>query len=188
MVRYIGNWLAVVALLGISLPGFALAIEVGDHAPDFTLTDIQEGVDHSLSFYSSHPVLLVFLSCTEGTSRAVAPLVQTDLLDVYSSDGLVVLGIECLGGTNEQMNQFWHETSVDFPLLMDGGTVQVTYDIQVLGLVLVDGGGTVRYVSSGQGGQAYNRDTLVSKVEQTLTDTNSSKEATWGLIKGLYSD
>jgi peroxiredoxin len=187
MMRDIGNWLAAATLAVFLMPGSALAIEVGDSAPDFTLTDLQ-GVDHSLSAYSSHPVLLMFFSCTEGTSRAVAPLVQSDLHDAYSSNELTVLGIECLGGTAEQMNQFWHETDVDFPLLMDGGMVQAIYGVDVLSLVLVDGSGTVRYVSSGQGGQAYDRESLVGVLELILTEANSSKQATWGLIKGLYSD
>lgn len=187
MVRKIGKWLAAVALAGLILPVSVSAIEVGDSAPDFTLTDVR-GVDHSLSAYSSHPVLLVFLSCTEGTSRAVAPLVQVDLQDSYSSNELSVLGIECLGGTAEQMTHFWHETGVDFPLLMDGGMVQGIYGVEVLSLVLIDGSGTVRYVSSGQGGQAYDRDALVSVVELILAEANTSKQATWGLIKGLYSD
>jgi len=71
---------------------------------------------------------------------------------------------------------------------MDGGTVQAIYGVEVLSLVLLDGSGTVRYVSSGQGGQAYDRDGLVSVVELILSEANTSKEATWGLIKGLYSD
>jgi peroxiredoxin len=187
MIRDIGKWLALIAIVAIAVPGFALAIEVGDHAPDFNLTDLQ-GIDHSLSAYSSDPVLLVFLSCLDGTSRAVAPLVENDVNRAYSSEDLTVLGIDCLGGTAEQLSQFWHETSVSFPLLMDGGMVQATYGVDVLSLVLIDGSGTVRYVSTGQGGQAYDRDAIVSMVELILAEANSSKQATWGLIKGLYSD
>jgi peroxiredoxin len=187
MVRGIGKWLAAIALAGIVLPGIALAIEVGDDAPDFTLTDLQ-GTDHSLSYYPSRPVLLVFLSCTDGTSRAVAPLVQSDLRSAYPSEDLTVLGIDCLGGTVEQLSQFWHETGVDFPLLMDGGMVQAIYGVEVLSFVLIDGSGTVRYVSSGQGGQAYDREAIGSMVELILSEANTSKQATWGLIKGLYSD
>jgi peroxiredoxin len=187
MARDIGKWLVALALSVICLPGTGLAIGVGDTAPDFTLTDLH-GAPHALSSYSSHPVLLVFLSCTDGTSRSVTPLVQTDLYDAYSSDGLTVLGVECLGGNAEQMTQFWHDTGVDFPLLMDGETVRAAYGIDVLGLVLVDAGGMVRYVSSGQGGQAYDRNALIGIVERTLAETNSSIQATWGLIKGLYVD
>jgi peroxiredoxin len=185
MVRDIGKWLATVALIGLALPGLARAIEVGESAPDFTLTDLQE-IPHSLSTCSSNAVLLMFFSCTEGSSRAVAPLVQVDLYDEYTRDELTILGIDCLGGTAEQMSQFWHETRVEFPLLMDGGMTQAIYGIEVLGLVVIDSGGTVRYVSSGQGGQAYDRESLVGIVDLILSEANSSKEATWGLIKGLY--
>ena len=53
---------------------------------------------------------------------------------------------------------------------------------------VLDGSGTVRYVSTGRGGQAYDRDSVVSAIDDILRETNSSIERTWGLIKGLYSD
>jgi len=187
MVRDIGKVLIALALACGSLSGLALAIEVGESAPDFDLTDMK-GVDHSLSTYVGHPTLLVFLSCSDGTSRSVAPLIQSDLLNPYSSRGLKVLGIDCQGSTMEQMTEFWHDTGVDFPLLMDGEGVLDDYGLIVVSLVLVDGGGVVRYISSGQGGQAYDRDSVVSVLEGVLREAASSKVSTWGLIKGLYSD
>lgn len=184
--RHIVRALAVF-LTFLLLPGFAMGIEVGEEAPDFALTDM-EGHDHSLSGYSSQPVLLMFLSCGEGSSRAIAPLVQDDIYSVYSSQGLNVLGIDCQSSTMEQITHFRNETNVRFPLLMDGEVVQTAYDVPVSSFVLVDGGGTVRYVSCGPGGQAYDRQGLTSTVELILREVNSSKIATWGTIKGLYSD
>ena len=179
--------LLLVALGSALGPGPAHAIQVGQAAPDFTLTDC-EGRDHSLSGYSSYAVLLMFLSCSEAASIALAPLLDNDLHVPYSSQGLRVLGIDCQSGTLEEINRFQNQTGVRFPLLMYGETVLTRYELPVVSFVLIDGGGAVRYVSEGSGGDAYDRDALISAVEKTLREENATKEATWGLIKGLYSD
>ena len=163
------------------------AIEVGDTAPEFHLADL-DGLVHSLSGYAPNPVLLHFLECDAQTSIALAPLVQSDIYEVYVPDGLRMLGIECSGGGHEQVGNFRNQTGVRFPLLLNGEAAREEYELEAPSFVLVGGGGTVRYVSAGAGIDAYDRGSLSNAIEESLRESNDTKEATWGLIKSLYSD
>ena len=51
---------AVALALGLALPGGAGAIQVGDVAPDFTLTDV-DGNPHQLADLRGNLVLLAFV-------------------------------------------------------------------------------------------------------------------------------
>ncbi len=177
----------LLATLLCALPfGIAGAIGIGETAPDFTLTDL-DGQDHTLSAYTS-PVLLMFFSCDADVSIALAPLVQGDIYEPYSEKGLRVLGIECHGSTLEQAARFRNETGARYPLLLDGQSTQSDYDVPVSSFVLVDGSGKVRYVGLGPGDDAYDPSAILSTNDDILRETNARKEATWGLIKSLYSD
>ena len=185
--RSLRSVLLVVFVLCVISAGTAAAIEVGDPAPDFRLSDI-DGLEHTLAGYSSHPVLLMFFACDADVSIALAPLVQSDIYEPYDARGLRTLGIESQGSTLEQMIRFRDETGVRFPLLMDGQSVQSDYDLPVSSFVLIDADGVARYIGRGPGTEAYDRTALTSAIEESLRETNETKEATWGLIKSLYSD
>ena len=191
MLRCLGLQSVTSVLLGLLLvglaPGSALAIEVGEEAPDFSLTDL-DGLEHTLSGYSSHPVLLMFLACDTDVSHALAPLVQIDLQEVYASEDFRVLGIESGGGSLEEVTQFRNVTGVHFPLLLDGAETRLVYDVPATSFVLVDGSSVVRYLSLGPGQEAYDPQALRSAIDEILRESNETNEATWGLIKSLYSD
>ncbi|MFB3908097.1 MAG: redoxin domain-containing protein [Candidatus Eisenbacteria bacterium] len=172
--------------LGAAAGSTAFAIEVGDHAPDFTLSDLS-GMYHTLSGYSSHPVLLMFLECDGATSISTAPLVQNDFFYPYVSRGLFVLGLDTAGCDSEALTQFQYQTSVDFPLLSNAGSTASAYGLVAPSFVILDGGGTVRYVGRGPGTGGYDPSTMRGVVEQCLREANNTKTATWGLIKSLYS-
>jgi peroxiredoxin len=172
--------------LGLAVAaGPAPAVVVGDPAPAFSLSDL-DSQSHSLSAYNSHPVLLMFFDCDDATSISVAPLVQSSFYEGYAARGLIVLGIECKGGTSEQVESFSNDTGALFPLLLQGGPTRMVYDVPTNSFVLVDSGGTVRYVGLGPTSAGYNESAMKTAVEDALREANSTKASTWGLIKTLY--
>lgn len=178
-------WMLTVAL---TLAGFvspAIAVVVGDPAPAFSLYDA-DSQNHSLSAYNSHPVLLMFFEYDDATSITIAPLVQSSFYDTYASRGLIVLGIECAQGARDDLETFANETGALFPLLMDGASTRSQYEVTPNSFVLIDNSGTVRYVSLGPGAGGYNESAMKTAVENALREANTTKAATWGLIKNLY--
>jgi peroxiredoxin len=165
-----------------TLPQRAQAIGVGETAPNFTLMDL-DGYPHSLNAYSSHPVLLFFMGCSEDIAISLAPLLETDFHRQFSSRGLYVLGIDALGCGQAELDHFRNTTGISFPLLTEGGMVQQAYGESIGTVVLVDGGGIVRYV-----GRQYDEPALRHAVEETLREANSTLEKTWGDIKDLYGE
>jgi peroxiredoxin len=173
-------WILIAALSLAGLASPAPAVEVGDTAPAFTLYDL-DSQSHSLSAYNSHPVLLMFFGYEDPTSIANAPLVQSSFYESYATRGLIVLGIECDGGSGDEVEAFGEETGALFPLLLDGSATRGLYDVSTNSFVLVDSSGTVRYVA-----ETYNEAGMKTAVEDALREANTTKASTWGLIKNLY--
>lgn len=173
------------ALLMAAIAVPAIAISVGDTAPNFTLYDL-EGMPHQLTAFATHPVLLFFLDCQGDASKSIASQIQSSIYDSYASRGLYLRGIECARGNASALGRFRTEAGVQFPLLLNGeGTLDV-YDIPVNSIVLVNGEGTVSYIGLGPGVGAYNEAPLRAAVEEALREANDTKTITWGLIRSLY--
>lgn len=177
-------WLLLAAAALLASPSGA--VRVGDPAPDFRLADLS-GRSHSLSGYSAHPVLLMFLECDATVSIAVAPLVETDFHRRYSSQGLAVLGVECSGCSRSGLDDFRNQTGVGFPLLLEGVSTQAAYAVPLGSFVLIDGSGIVRYVAEGPGIEGYDASSMRGAVEMILREANNTKTATWGQIRSLYN-
>jgi peroxiredoxin len=178
-------WMLTVALTLVGLVSPALAVVVGDPAPAFSLYDV-DSQSHSLSAYNSHPVLLMFFDYDDPTSITIAPLVQSSFYDTYASRGLIVLGIDCGQGAPGDLESFANETGALFPLLMDGASTRSQYDVPTNSFVLIDNSGTIRFVALGPGAGGYNEAAMKTAVENALREANTTKAATWGLIKNLY--
>lgn len=179
-------WMLTIAVGVMALSTPANAVAVGDPAPAFSLVDLVNGQSHSLADYGSHPVLLMFFEYDNETSISFAPQVQSAFFETYANRELVVLGIECKGGSAEQLESFATQTGVDFPILMEGAGTRSTYDLPVNSFVLVGTGGKVRYIASGPDANAYNESAMKAAVETALNEANTTKASTWGRIKNLY--
>jgi hypothetical protein len=123
----------------------------------------------------------MFFGYEDPTSIANAPLVQSSFYESYATRGLIVLGIECDGGSGDEVEAFGEETGALFPLLLDGSATRGLYDVSTNSFVLVDSSGTVRYVA-----ETYNEAGMKTAVEDALREANTTKASTWGLIKNLY--
>ncbi len=183
--HHLGRFAVAALLAAVVMAGPAAAIGVGETAPNFTLTDF-EGSSASLSSYSSHPVLLVFLECDGQTSIALAPRIQDDIQSRFASQGLVILGIDTRGCTADALRGFKYQTGVTFSLLMNGSSVMSQYGVAEDSFVLIDGNGTVKYVSEGPGIGSYDPSALETAIDNALRDAANTKAMTWGVIKNMY--
>lgn len=187
--RLLSNALRVcsIALLALAfaVPG-AQAVGVGDLAPNFTLRDL-DGTDHTLTSYRPHPVLLMFIECDASASASLAPLVESEIYEVYAGQELMVLALDSRGCSVDELENFRNQTGVEFPILREADSTLGSYGVPEDSFVLVDGGGIVRYVSLGPGTTAYDASELRAAIENLLRDANQTKTATWGVIKNLYN-
>jgi peroxiredoxin len=164
----------------------AEAVDVGDLAPNFTLRDL-DGTDHTLTSYRPHPVLLMFLECDASASTSLAPLVESEIYDVYAGQELTVLGLDTRDCSLDELENFRNQTGVEFPLLREADSTIGSFGVPEDSFVLIDGGGIIRYLSLGPGTSSYNVNELRVAIEQLLRDANQTKTATWGVIKSLYN-
>jgi peroxiredoxin len=176
---------AVLALICL-LPRPVSAIAVGDRAPDFALTD-QNGVGQSLSGNAGSVRLIYFFGHSAQVCAETARQIGSDFESGYGAKGLVVLGLECWDGTEQQLRDFATANDVFYPLLGSAGATARQYDVPYHSFVVLDTGGVVCLVIQGPDASAYDRDRIEKTVKSLLQNTSATEEQTWGAIKALFS-
>jgi peroxiredoxin len=177
----------IVAVFGlIALPLSAFAVAVGDRAPDFSLTD-QFGASHSLSGNAGKVRLIYFFGHSAQVCAETARQIEVDFQTGYAAKGLVVLGLECWDGTEQQLREFATANQVSYPLLGGAGATARQYDLPYHSFVVIDTGGVVRLAIQGPDASAYDRAEIEKTVKSLLEDPSASEEQTWGAIKVLFS-
>jgi peroxiredoxin len=176
---------AVLALICL-LPHPASAIAVGDPAPNFILTD-QNGASYSLSGNAGSVRLIYFFGHSAQVCAETARQIDSDFESGYGAKGLVVLGLECWDGTEQQLRDFATANGVSYPLLGNAGATARQYDVPYHSFVVLDTGGVVRLVIQGPDASAYDRDRVETTVRSLLQNPSATEEQTWGAIKALFS-
>lgn len=164
----------------------ALAISVGDRLPAYRLTDLS-GRSHDLSAQKGSVVLIHIFGhsaqvCTDAASKLEASFNQK-----YSDKGLAVFGVDCWNGSQSEVDAFRSSSGASYPLLMGGASFASECDLSYNSFLLVDQGGTVRYLSAGPSASAYDEATLTQQAEYYLNRVSLPNLATWGAIKTLYN-
>lgn len=121
---------------------------IGQSAPDFALRSLT-GENHRLSEHLGSVVVINFWATWCGPCRQEMPLLAQILLK-YQRTGLVLFGVN-IDERPEQAVEMVRTLQVSYPMLFDGRK-EVAKDYQVGTLpvtVLIDRGGTVRYVAEG---------------------------------------
>ncbi|MBD3336527.1 MAG: redoxin domain-containing protein [Candidatus Eisenbacteria bacterium] len=176
--------IAVLAAALIMGAGAAAAVEVGDSAPDFFVTDL-DGRSYSLSSLEDTVILLFFYSPGDPYCVTVAPQLESAIWQSFSWHNFQLLGINV--GTQERSDviDFRDATNVTFPLIVEGADVGGSYAMGSNSFVLIDSREEVAYVAAG-GGNVYNESELQDAVSSALEGVAPPKEATWGRIKRLF--
>lgn len=125
---------------------FIYAQNVGDTAPDFSLTD-PNGVSYTLSQYQGQVVLLFVLGSSCPSCIAEGPNVQS-LFEDFSDQGLVVLGLDVWDGSVTNVNNFITMAGVQFPVLLMASSLQNVYKTTYDRLIIIDQNGKIAYKGS----------------------------------------
>ena len=178
------GFMAFILVLGLSLSGSAIAVEIGDVAPDFRLMDL-DGNTVRLTDEAGKVVLLYFLGYDVELCRETAATIEGLHLE-YEAQGLRAYGIDCWDGTPDQLGAWWEATGATYPVLLGGSGAATAYDLPYHSIVVIDTEGEVAYVSPGPAPDAFDRQEVEDAVVHSLNHANSTREATWGAIKTLY--
>ncbi|OIQ38599.1 MAG: hypothetical protein BM563_06085 [Bacteroidetes bacterium MedPE-SWsnd-G1] len=113
-------------------------------APAFTLKDTNDS-DISLSSYKGKVVVLFFFGNGCPSCRAVAPKIQNQIVNTFSSDDVVVLGLDQWDGNLAAVNNFKSVTKVTFPLLLNASSVAQEYQTSYDRLFIIDKDGNINF-------------------------------------------
>jgi len=140
------TFLSMIMLIALS---FSLSAQnVGDIAPDFSLTDLN-GNTVTLSQYKGKIVALFIFGFSCAPCLAVAPDVETQIHIFYSYyDNFVLLGLDQWDGNKAAVESFKLKTGVTFPLLQNASTTASLYNSTWDRIIVVDSEGKIAYKGS----------------------------------------
>lgn len=142
----------------------SIGTDVGERAPDFTLTDI-DGNEFSLSDYRDNVVILDFMAtwCT-WCVREMPDLVKFH--DNYGSQGVVMISIDVtISETKEQLRNFKNGYGAEWTFARDTANVGTTYEVSGIPTkYMINQDGVIVWKHSG----ATSYSTLESEVSKLL--------------------
>lgn len=113
-------------------------------APTFTLKNTN-GSDVSLSTYDGKVIVLFFLGSGCPSCRAVAPKIENQIVNTFSSNEVIVLGLDQWDGNSAAVTNFESVTQVTFPILLNASDVARQYETTYDRLVLIDKNGNIHF-------------------------------------------
>lgn len=112
-------------------------VEVGDMAPDWTITDAG-GKEVSLSDFRGQLVVLDFWATWCPFCRKAMPTIQK-IHDTYGDRGVNVIAIDCMERGHPDPVQFVRDQGFDYRVLADPGTTAPRYRVSGLPVFMVIG-------------------------------------------------
>lgn len=121
--------MALATCMGCSSDNSATTIKIGDHAPDFTATDLTGNI-FTLSAAKGKPVVLRFWSTDCKYCRADTPIFN-NYFNRYREHGLIVVYIN-RGADEAMVRGFVDDLDIPFPVIIDSdGAIARKYNIRL---------------------------------------------------------
>lgn len=133
-------------VIGFPSSAAAVDLEVGQEAPEFSLTDV-EGNEYTLSDYRGESVVLVDFWASWCPSCIREIRVVNRLMRDYCRKGLVVLGVN-IKDSESKVKDIIKKHKPEYTMLLDrDGSVSKAYGVKGLPyLILIDREGKIRWL------------------------------------------
>lgn len=162
------TFLSLIVLMALSFS--ASAQNVGDVAPDFSLTDLN-GNTVTLSQYKGKVVGLFIFGYGCPPCMAVAPDVESRIQKEYSgNENFVLLGLDQWDGNKAGVESFQSKTGVTFPLLQKAASTASSYQSTWDRFIVVDREGKIAHKGSKQ--VSSDLDAIISTIAGLMTVTS----------------
>lgn len=144
----------ILALINVSKSDKSV-LQVGQPAPDFTLTDLEDK-SLSLSDLKGKAVILNFWASWCTPCRQEMPALQ-DVYQSWKDKGVIVLGVN-IGESKVTANGFMNRVGATFPSVLDPDR-NVTLNLYKVGPIpstfFIDKNGIIRHIYTGQMNYGY---------------------------------
>ncbi len=167
------------------LPPVALAVDVGERAPEFTLPAIySDAPPIKLSAYQGKVVYLDFWSSWCAPCRRAMPQLS-DLRDIHSRDRFEVVAIN-VDAVTDDGRQFLKQVPVSYPVAADAsGSAAERYGVSALpAAFLIDAQGIVQRVFRGKQVEDF---AVISSLVDELTSAAPSTSSQAGVKRGAVA-
>jgi peroxiredoxin len=160
-------------LMLIIMSQSAKSQNVGDSAPDFSLTDLSENTV-TLSQYKGKVIALFFLGYACPSCIAVGPDIESQIQDIYgANNNFVLLGLDQWDGNKAGVESFKSQTGATFTLLQKASGTAASYKTTYDRLIIVDQEGKISF--KGTNLVSSDMDAAISNINSLLTTTDIPK-------------
>ncbi len=157
----------------ITLSQSAISQNVGDSAPDFSLTDLN-GNTVTLSQYHGKVIALFFFGYACPSCKAIGPDVQSKIQDVYGANSnFVLLGFDQWDGNKAGVESFKTQTGATYTLLQKASGTATSYKTTYDRMIIVDQEGKISF--KGTNLVSADLDAAISNINSLLTITDIPK-------------
>lgn len=164
----------LLTLAFLVLSAFTFAQNVGDTAPDFTLTDTN-GDEFTLSAHQGKVVAVFLFGYSCSSCAAIAPSVQSKLADAFgSNENFEIIGVDTWNGSQAQVQNFKSNSSLSFRVMQQGSTMANSWGTTYDRIVVVDQEGKLGFKHGGLA--STHIDKAVEYIQGALNDTQTSAE------------
>jgi peroxiredoxin len=140
--------LSLLALLLFITPIKTYSQNVGDAAPDFTLSVLGGGASFQLSNEKGKVVFIFLFGFACPHCLANGNNTETGIYNVYKSNSdFVAVGVDTWDGNASGVQNFKSSTGLTYPLCLNGSSVLGTYNTSYDRIIVVDKEGIIRYKS-----------------------------------------
>ncbi len=158
-------------VMSLLLAGQVMALNVGDTAPDFTLSK-QEGGAFTLSDHSGKVVFLFSFGYGCGHCISNGPNTESIIYQTFKDNpNFVAVGLDNWDGSAGQVAGFKSTTGISYSLLLDASSVVSSYGMVTDNIAVVDQNGKIAYITNNFATQAVSKDAkeLIQRLLQTAS-------------------